>query len=272
MDGVTRPACTGAMLSPYFANVALPRSRVGRRARVAGPTVIPRTVLHPLLIEAARAGLEPHMHADGDRAVREAARWRAALRSLSRERDSERPSHTMRSFGSRDFPLHKHAGVTVLSFQWEKPAPDTIDGAAGITWGRSRLKYLEPAGYLGGGRCAIAYGSHWPVDPLNEWFALKVAVTRENDPAAGEKYAGRLSSDTGTHAAGCHPGHHANSSYELHAEHEVGSLEVGKLADFIVLDRNVLQDSGAAVADVKVLLTVVGGKAVYGAAPFAVAN
>ncbi|HEY0342978.1 MAG TPA: amidohydrolase family protein, partial [Steroidobacteraceae bacterium] len=55
----------------------------------------------------------------------------------------------------------------------------------------------------------------------------------------------------------------ANSAYELHAEHDVGSLEVGKLADLIVLDRNLLKTSPRQIADVKVLLTVVGGRTVY---------
>jgi predicted amidohydrolase YtcJ len=49
----------------------------------------------------------------------------------------------------------------------------------------------------------------------------------------------------------------------------VGSLEAGKLADFIVLDRNVFEIPPQQVAEVRVLLTVVGGKPVYAAAPFA---
>jgi predicted amidohydrolase YtcJ len=55
----------------------------------------------------------------------------------------------------------------------------------------------------------------------------------------------------------------ANSAYELHAENAVGSLEVGKLADLIVLDRNITKIPARELADVKVLLTVVGGKPVY---------
>jgi predicted amidohydrolase YtcJ len=47
----------------------------------------------------------------------------------------------------------------------------------------------------------------------------------------------------------------------------VGSLEAGKFADFIELDRNILKVPPAQIADVKVLLTVVGGRAVYEAAP-----
>ena len=61
----------------------------------------------------------------------------------------------------------------------------------------------------------------------------------------------------------------ANSSYELHAEGDSGSLEVGKLADFIVLDRNIFTIPPREIADVRVLLTVVGGRAVYRDATFA---
>jgi len=60
----------------------------------------------------------------------------------------------------------------------------------------------------------------------------------------------------------------ANSAYEMHSEREVGTLEAGKFADLIVLDRNVMKIPAREVADVKVLLTVVGGKPVYAAREF----
>jgi predicted amidohydrolase YtcJ len=61
-----------------------------------------------------------------------------------------------------------------------------------------------------------------------------------------------------------------NSSYELHQDELTGSLETGKLADLIVLDRNVLAVPAEEIAQVKVLQTVVGGRVVYQAEGFPV--
>jgi predicted amidohydrolase YtcJ len=60
-----------------------------------------------------------------------------------------------------------------------------------------------------------------------------------------------------------------NSSYELHQDQWTGSLEVGKLADLIVLDRNFFDISTAEIADIKVLQTVVGGRVVFQSDKFA---
>jgi predicted amidohydrolase YtcJ len=165
-----------------------------------------------------------------------------------------------------DYPRYGELGVIpVLSFQWEKRAPDSIDSDEDYL-GPERFRLSEPAGYLVRAGARVAYGSDWPVDPLNEWFALKVGVTRENDPSAGEKYRGRLGDDPGLTVAQALTGITANSAYELHADREVGTLEAGKFADFIVLDRDPFQIPPAQIADIKVLRTVVGGRTVYTAA------
>ncbi len=135
--------------------------------------------------------------------------------------------------------------------------------------GSARFKYLEPAGFLADAGARIAYGSDWPVDPLDEWFALKVGVTRTNAPQPDHKYAGRLGADKGLSRAQVLRAITMNSSYELHQDDATGSLEAGKLADVIVLDRNVLDIPAEQIADVKVLQTVVGGRVVYESDKFA---
>jgi len=152
--------------------------------------------------------------------------------------------------------------IPVLSFQWEKPASDTVDNARDYL-GPSRFRYMEPAGFLAAAGARIAFGSDWPVDPLNEWFALKVGVTRTNAPQSGPKYAGRLSEDPGLERRAVLRAITMNSSYELHQDDVTGSIEVGKFADLIVLDRNVLEVPADEIADTIVLQTIIGGRIVY---------
>ncbi|HLZ99946.1 MAG TPA: amidohydrolase family protein, partial [Steroidobacteraceae bacterium] len=54
-----------------------------------------------------------------------------------------------------------------------------------------------------------------------------------------------------------------NAAYELHDDKSIGSLEVGKLADLIVIDRNPLSVPADQIESTRVLLTVVGGRKVY---------
>jgi predicted amidohydrolase YtcJ len=96
-----------------------------------------------------------------------------------------------------------------------------------------------------------------------------VGVTRTNAPQPDHKYAGRLSEDKGLSRRDVLRAITMNSSYELHQDQETGSLEVGKLADLIVIDRNFLSIPAEEIADIKVLQTMVGGRVVYESDAFA---
>jgi predicted amidohydrolase YtcJ len=131
------------------------------------------------------------MHADGDRAVHEALDGIEALRAHFPGRDIRAAIAHDEIVDPKDFGRYRQLdAIPVLSFQWEKPAPDTIEGARDYL-GPARFKYLEPAAYLAAAGARIAFGSDWPVDPLDEWFALKVGVTRTNSPSAAPKYCAR---------------------------------------------------------------------------------
>jgi predicted amidohydrolase YtcJ len=265
LDGVINaPAFTGAMLEPYFVAQGQEPNQRWVAGSNRGPGVyFPAAVLSTMLIESAAAGFEPHMHADGDRAVREGLDGIQALRERFPGKDIRAALAHDEIVDPKDFARFKQLdAIPVLSFQWEKPAADTIDGARDYL-GPARFKYIEPAGFLAAAGARIAFGSDWPVDALDEWFALKVGVTRTNVPQSDAEYAGRLSEDAGLSRAQVLRAATMNASYELHQELSTGSLEAGKLADLIVLDRNALSIPAEEIADVKVLQTVVGGRVVY---------
>ncbi|MYN26516.1 amidohydrolase [Duganella levis] len=265
MDGViSAPAFTGAMIEPYLTNKGTPEKPDWQPGPHNGPpSYFTPEALRTTLKELARAHIDPHIHVDGDRAVRESLDAIEDLRATP-EGKRVRPALAHDEIvDPADYPRFAQLDVTpVLSFQWGKPAPDTL-GALKDYMGPRRYAVVEPQALLLNAGARIAYGSDWPVDPLDEWFALKVGVTRTAAPDAGKEYAGRLTAQPGMPRAEVLRAITLNAAYTLRQEKESGSLEVGKLADMIVLDRNFFTIPAEDIANIKVLLTVVGGKIVY---------
>lgn len=265
MDGViSAPAFTGAMLTPYLTNKGTPDKADWQPGPHNGPaSYFSAEALRTTLKELARAHIDPHIHVDGDRAVRETLDAIADLRATP-EGKRVRPALAHDEIvDPADYPRFARLDVTpVLSFQWAKPAPDTV-GALKDYMGPQRYALVQPQALLLNAGARIAYGSDWPVDPLDEWFALKVGVTRTAAPDAGKEYAGTLTAQPGLPRAAALRAITLNAAYTLRQETQTGSLEVGKLADLIVLDRNFFTIPAEDIANIKVLQTVVGGKVVY---------
>lgn len=264
LDGViAAPALTGAMLEPYRINKGSAEAPNWVAGQSRGPAVyFPPHPLAEILIRLGRAGIDPHMHADGDGAVHAALDAIETMRNQLGGADIRPAIAHDEIVSPADFPRFKALNaIPVLSFQWEKPAGDTM----GLTnyFGPERMKILEPAGLLAQAGARIVYGSDWPVDPLDEWFALKVGVTRTNAPNAAPEFRGRLGDDPGLTRQTVLRAITIDAAYELHEDQVAGSLEAGKFADLIVLDRNPLTIAAEDIANVKVLETVVGGKTVY---------
>ena len=265
MDGViAAPALTGTMLAPYYVDQGTPQQPRWVPGASTGPaTYFAQPVLRGVLQALARARIDPHIHVDGDGAVRETLDAIAWLRTTP-EGKRVRPALAHDEIvDPADYPRFAALDTTaVLSFQWAKPAPDTM-AALQPYMGPQRAAIIEPQSQLFDAGARIAYGSDWPVDPLNEWFALKVGVTRTAAPDAGADYAGRLGTAPGLSRAAVLRAITVNAAYTLRQETQTGSLEVGKLADMIVLDRNFFEIPEEDIANIEVLQTVVGGKEVY---------
>jgi predicted amidohydrolase YtcJ len=264
LDGViSAPAFTGAMLEPYRRNAGTAEKPQWVPGTSRGPDVyFPADALATVLTALGRAGIDPHMHADGDGAVRAGLDGVATLRKALPAADIRPAIAHDEIVAPADFKRYKALNVVpVLSFQWQKPAGDTL----GVKdyFGPERMKILEPAGFLAQAGARIAFGSDWPVDALDQWFAFKVGVTRTNAADVPAEYRGRLGEDPGLSPETVLRAATINAAYELHQEDATGSLEAGKLADLIVLDRNPLTVPPEEIARTRVLETVVGGAVVY---------
>jgi predicted amidohydrolase YtcJ len=267
LDGdIYVPSFTGAMLEPYWQYVGTSSAPVWKPGTDCGPVKFAPEVLAEMLVLLGRQGIDPHMHADGDQAVRwgldAVARLRAALPAAD-----IRPAIAHDEIvAPSDYPRFKALNATpVLSFQWERPMLVTL-GLKNY-FGPARMRIIEPAGVLEAAGARIAFGSDWPVDELNEWFAFKVGVTRTSTPDAPPEYRGRLGDDPGLPRDVVLRAATINSAYELHEDDVVGSLKVGKWADLIVLDRNPLVIPAEDIANVRVVETMVGGRVVYSVPP-----
>jgi predicted amidohydrolase YtcJ len=270
LDGViAAPALTGAMVEPYRRNAGTEAAPDWQAGTSRGPAVyFAPPALETVLVALGRAGIDPHLHADGDGAVRAALDAIAVLRAALPGADIRPAIAHDEIVAPADFPRFARLDVTpVLSFQWEKPAGDTL----GLRdyFGPERMKILEPAGLLAAAGARIAFGSDWPVDALDEWFALKVGVTRTNAPQAPAEFHGRLGDDPGLSRTAVLRAATIAAAYELHEDDVTGSLQTGKFADLIVLDRNPLVVPAEEIAATRVLETVVGGRVVYTAPPSA---
>jgi predicted amidohydrolase YtcJ len=273
MDGIINaPADTGAMLTPYLHNSGTDKAPKWTPGKNLGELYFPPQVLNPLLLQAVKAGLDPHLHATGERAVRDALDSVAYVRKELPGTDFRPAIAHAESVDPADYSRFKALDVTAtMSFQWAQQAPSTVDGTSDHL-GAARFARMEPSGSIAHAGGRVAFGSDWPVDPLDEFLALKVGVTRSGDPtnphSYGPKYAGRLNADPALSRAEVLRSITLSSAEQLKLDAVLGSVEVGKFADLIVLDKNFMQVPEEELGRNDVLLTLVGGKVVWAKAPF----
>jgi predicted amidohydrolase YtcJ len=265
LDGtVALPSMTGNMIEPYFENKGTQHEPIWKQGDNHGPKpYINQENLNDLVLKLADLGIDSHLHADGDGAVRLGLSAASALKIARPNSQARTAIAHAESVHKDDFGKFSQSGaLPVLSFQWQKPAADTWEGTKDIL-GKARHDIFEPSGYLHEKGAKIVFGSDWPVDALNEWLALEVAITRRADLADRKKYPMRLGTDKGLSLETALRAMTINAAYSIHAEKYTGSLEIGKFGDVIVLDRNLFKTKPDDISKTLVKYTIVGGKVVY---------
>ena len=248
LDGVVEPH-TAAMLAPYTDD----------------PTQSGKLFWDPDKYKATITDLDArHLqiftHAIGDKAIRLALDAYQNAAETNKTTDARPRIEHIETVAAADVERFGKLGV-VASMQplHAYPDDDTLNvWARNIGPDRASRAWVWRSIEQNGG--ALAFGSDWPVVTLNPWPGVQTALTRqtaEGDPAGGFVPQQRLSLEDTIRA------YTLGAAFAGRREQTEGSLEPGKLADFILLDRDLFKIEPSEIDKTLVLITVVGGKIVY---------
>jgi predicted amidohydrolase YtcJ len=221
-------------------------------------------VLADLVRRLDRHGLQVHMHAIGDRAVRAGLDALAAARLANGPSDNRHHIAHLQLVAPADLPRFRELGV-IANVQPFWMFPDRwFEQNAEAVIGPERARQLYPLRSIVRTGARIAAGSDWFVSSPNPFLAIQVGTTRVSpDPPFGDPWipGERVSRKTLLAA------YTTGGAYVNRREHETGSLEVGKAADFVIVDRNPLTVPVRRIGGTQVLKTFVDGEEVYAAGP-----
>jgi len=255
-DGVMEyPAQTAALLSPYLDADGKPTSN-------AGDLYFDPQRFASLVAKLDTAGLAVHVHAIGDRAVRATLDAFGHARETNGDKDNRHQIAHLQLVDPADFPRFKDLGVIAdMQLEWAKREPAT-EGPLEPYLGPDRYRYLYPSGSLHRAGATIAGGSDWDISSYNPFRAFQTGVTRAG--GAGQPPLNFGESIPLTTAIDAYT---INAAYAMKQDATTGSLEVGKRADLVVLDRDILSADPETIEDTKVLATYLDGGLVYSASP-----
>ena len=243
LDG-TVDARTAAMFDPY----------------VGGGTGIPfweQDDLNKTVALYDKEGFQVMLHAIGDKAINMALNaFEYAAKTNGTTGRRHRVEHGEVPLLS-DLPRFKQLGV-IASTQamFANPDATVLENFAPLL-GPERASHADSFKIYDDAGVMQAFGSDWGVFPFEPLPAIYCAVTRmtpDGTPAGGWYPAGRISVE----AALRH--FTRDGAYATFDENVRGSLSPGKLADFVVLSKDILTIPPAEILTTKVLLTVMGGK------------
>jgi predicted amidohydrolase YtcJ len=254
MDG-SLGSRTAALLAPYAddpGNSGLPQFE--------------QATLNRMAVERADSGFQLGFHAIGDRAAQMALDAFAAAESGPQAHPAEGATSS-RDFRFRiehdqviapdQFAQYKKLGV-IASVQPSHLLTDMNWAVQRI--GPERAKTSYPWKQFLDNGIALAFGTDYPVEPINPFRGVYAAVTRKNEAGTKEYYPEQKLTIEQALAA-----YTTGSAYAQFAEKQKGTLASGMLADFVVLDRDLTKVAPADIVKTNVLRTVVGGTTVYAA-------
>ncbi|MBM3997181.1 MAG: amidohydrolase [Planctomycetes bacterium] len=223
-----------------------------------GIYVTPLSKLQNNILGADRAGLQVAVHAIGDRGNAELLDIFSTVAKKNGPRDRRfRIEHAQHL---RPDDYKRFADLNVIASMQPYHIIDDGRWAEGRI-GKKRCESSYAVRSLLDAGAKVAFGSDWSVAPLDPLLGIDAAVNRRT--LDGKHPGGWFPEQkiTVAEAIECYT---LTSAFAAFQEKDLGSLEVGKLADFVVLSRDILAPAERDnIAKTSVLMTIVGGKIVY---------
>ncbi len=253
LDGVLENF-TGAMLEPYL-------DAAGRPTGNTGIDFIARDVLLEAVTRIDAAGLQPHFHAIGDRAVRNALDAVEAARRANGWSDTRPHVAHIQVIHPDDLARFRRVSLVADAQPYWACHEEQMDELTIPFLGPVRTTWQYPFASLRRAGAMLCMGSDWSVSTPDPLLEMEVAVERVADRSRGTRDPfladERLTLDDALAAFTI------GSAYVNHLDDETGTLEVGKLADLAVLDRDLFALGAGPIGDARVVLTLVEGDVVY---------
>lgn len=206
---------------------------------------------------ADRAGLHVMVHAIGDRAINMLLDIFARVATENGARDRRFRVEHAQHIAPRDIP--RFAELAVIPSMQPYHAIDDGRWAEKVI-GPERAKTTYAFRSLLDAGARVAFGSDWFVAPPTPLEGLYAAVTRrtlDDRNPGGWVPAQRISLDEALRA------YTVNAAWAEFSERDKGSLERGKLADFVLIDRDLSRIAPETIRDARIMMTVVGGQVVF---------
>jgi predicted amidohydrolase YtcJ len=228
-----------------------------------GLLFIPKEKLLPIVQTSIESGLQYTAHSVGDGAVHTLL---DVYEELSKKMPitKVRPCITHSNFMSKEAveKLPKLGVVVDIQPAWLYLDTRTL----AKQFGNDRLRYFQPlksifeaGGIAGGGSDHMQkIGSFRSVNPYNPFLGMQTTITRK-----AKGYEGRLHPEEALTREQALRFYTINNAHLMFLEEKTGSLEEDKLADLIVVDRDILTCPEDTIRDTQVLRTYLNGKLIY---------
>lgn len=250
LDGVAETA-TAALLDPYL-------DKCGCATSNHGTSFIDATELPKYVTELDRLGFQCHFHALGDRAVRDALDAVAAARHTNGPSDTRPQLAHVQVVHPDDVPRFAALGaIANIQPLWAAHEPQMDDLTIPFL-GAERSGWQYPFGSLLRNGATLAAGSDWPVSSANPLEGIHVAVNRVQHGGDAPVF---LPGERLTLAEAV-TAYTAGSAWANHLD-DTGRIDVGMMADLVVLDRDPFDRPAEEIAAAQVDMTYVGGERVH---------